>query len=58
MMVTNVVSSHNEYLWEALHSTYKIYLLRGFRIVILSEDHEFAALSDLVANLPTAPKLN
>jgi hypothetical protein len=36
---------------------YKMYLLRGFCIVVLSEDHEFAALSDLVANLLTAPEL-
>ncbi len=45
-------------MWEALHSMYKIYLLRGFRIVVLSGDHEFAHLSYLAANLPTAPKLN
>ncbi len=35
-----------------------MYLLRGFRRVALSGDHEFAALSDLAANRPTAPKLN
>ncbi len=39
-------------MWEALHLMYKMYLLRGFRIVVLSEDHEFGALSDLAANLP------
>jgi hypothetical protein len=42
-------------MWEALHSTDKMYLLRGFRIVVLSGDQEFAALSDLAANLPTSP---
>jgi hypothetical protein len=57
-MVTRVVSGHKEYMWEALHVTYKMYLLRGFRRVALSGDHEFAALSDLAANRPTAPKLN
>ncbi len=45
-------------MWEALHSTDKMYLLRGFRIVVLSGDHEFAALSDLAAYLPTAPELH
>jgi hypothetical protein len=45
-------------MWESLHLMYKMYLLRGFRIAVLSGDHEFAALSDLAANLPTAPKLN
>jgi hypothetical protein len=58
-MVTHFVSGHKEYMWEALHMTYKMYrLLRGFRIVVLSGDHEFAALSDLAAHLPTEPKLN
>jgi hypothetical protein len=57
-MVTHVVSRHKEYMWEALHLMYKMYLLWGFCIVVLSWDHEFAALSDLAANLPTAPELN
>jgi hypothetical protein len=57
-MVTHTVSCHKEYMWEALHLTYKMYLLRVFRIVVLSGANEFAALSDLAANLPTAPKLN
>ncbi len=56
--MTHIVSRHKEYLWEVLHSTYKMYLLRGFCIVVLSRDHEFAALSDLAANLSTVPELN
>jgi hypothetical protein len=56
--VTHAVLCHKEYMWEALHLTYKMYFLRGFCIVVLSGDHEFAVLSDLAANLPTAPKLN
>jgi hypothetical protein len=43
---------------EALHSTYKVCCIGGFCIVVLSGDHEFAALSDLADNLPTAPDLN
>ena len=35
-----------------------MYMLRGFRIVILSGDQEFAALSELAGNLPSAPRLN
>jgi hypothetical protein len=58
--VTHVVSRHKEYIWEALHSTFKMYLLQGFHIVVLSGNHKFAALSDLAANLPlpTVPELN
>ncbi len=33
-----------------------MYLLRGFRIVVIAGDHEFAPISDLVVQLPTAPK--
>jgi hypothetical protein len=58
MMVPHIVSRHKEYMWEALHSMYKMYLLWGIRIVVLSGDYEFAALSDLAANLPTMPELN
>ncbi len=35
-----------------------MYLLRGFRIVVIAGDHEFASISDLVVQLPTAPKLD
>ena len=33
-------------------------MLKGFKIVVLSGDHEFAALSELAGNLLGAPKLN
>ena len=35
-----------------------MYLLRGFMIVVIAGDHEFASISDLVVQLPTAPKLD
>ena len=35
-----------------------MYLLRGFRIVVIAGDQEFASISDLVVQLPTAPKLD
>jgi hypothetical protein len=47
-----------EHLWEALHSMYRMYMLLGFRIVVLSGDQEFAALHELAGNLPSAPRLN
>jgi hypothetical protein len=56
--VTNILMHQKEHLWEALYSACKMYMLRGFRIVDLSEDHEFAALSELAGNLPGAPNLN
>ena len=57
-MVTHILLRHKEHIWEALYLTYKMYMLRGFKIVVLSGDHEFAALSDLAGNLPSAPRLN
>ncbi len=38
--------------------TYKMYMLRGFKIVVLSGDHKFAALSELAGNLSGASNLN
>ncbi len=35
-----------------------MYVLRGFKVVVLSGDHEFTALSELAGNLPSAPRLN
>ncbi len=45
-------------IWEALHATYKMYLLRGFQIVVIAGDQEFNSIRDLIVSLPTAPKLN
>jgi hypothetical protein len=35
-----------------------MYLLRGFRIAVIAGDHKFASISELVVQLPTAPKLD
>ncbi len=35
-----------------------MYLLRGFHIVVIKGDQEFASISDLVMNLPTKPSLD
>jgi hypothetical protein len=45
-------------IWEALLAMYKMYLLRGFWIVVIAGDQEFNSISDLNINLPTAPKLD
>jgi hypothetical protein len=54
--VTHLAHRTKAYLWEALFATYKMYLLRGFRIVVIAGDHGFASISELVVQLPTAPK--
>jgi hypothetical protein len=56
--VTHLAYWAKALIWEALHATYKMYLLRGFRFVVIAGDHEFASISDLVVQLPTAPKSN
>jgi hypothetical protein len=56
--VTHLAHRTKALIWEALHATYKMYLLCGFRIVVIAGDHEFASISDLVVQLPTAPKLD
>ncbi len=45
-------------IWEALHATYKIYLLRGFQIVVIAGDQEFNLISHLIVNLLPAPKID
>ncbi len=57
-MVTHLAYRTKALIWEALHATYKMYLLRGFRIVVIAGDHKFASISDLVVQLPTTPKLD
>jgi hypothetical protein len=45
-------------IWEALHATYKMYLLRGFQIVVIAGDQEFNLISHLIMSLPTALKID
>jgi hypothetical protein len=56
--VTHLAHCTKSYLWEALFATYKMYLLRGFRIDMIPGDHKFASISEPVVQLPTAPKLD
>ncbi len=46
--VTHLAHCTKAYLWEALFGTYKMYLLHGFRIVMIAGDHQFASISELV----------
>jgi hypothetical protein len=56
--VTHLTSRTKEVIWAALLATYKMYLLRGFRIVVIRRDQEFAYISDLAVALPTKPNLD
>jgi hypothetical protein len=56
--ITHLNSRSKDVIWVALEATYKMYLLRGFRIVVIKGDHEFAAISDMVVGLPTMPSMD
>ena len=49
--ITHLTKRNKEVVWVALLATYKMYLMRGFRIVVVKGDQEFASISDLVAGL-------
>ncbi len=55
IMVTHLAHRNKALVWEALHVTYKMYLLCGFRIVVIAGDQEFASICDLVVQLPLHP---
>jgi hypothetical protein len=56
--ITHLTKRNKEDIWVALLATYKMYLMRGFRIVVVKGDQEFASIGDLVAGLPTMPRLD
>ncbi len=56
--VTHLSRHTRAFLWEDLTTTYKMYLLRGFRIVVIAGDHKFASIDELAVQLPNAPKLD
>jgi hypothetical protein len=57
--ITHLSSRNNkEVIWVALVATYKMYLLRGFHIVVINGDHEFPSISDLAVGLPTKSSLD
>ena len=56
--VTHLANRKVNEVWAALHKIYQMYLLRGFHIVEISGDGEFAWIADQIATLPTNPMLN
>ena len=56
--ITHLAFHNQKLIWDALHATYKMYLLRGFRIIVIRGDHEFNSISNLDAYLPTTPTLD
>ncbi len=57
-MVTHLGFRTKALIWETLHVMYKMYLLRGFQIVVIAGDQEFNLISHLIVSLPTAPKID
>jgi hypothetical protein len=56
--ITHLNSRSKDVIWVAIEATYKMYFLRGFCIVVIKGDHEFAAISDMVVGLPTIPRMD
>ena len=56
--VTHLVNRKVNEVWAALHKVYQMYMLRGFHIVEIAGDGEFAWIADQVASLPTTPTLD
>lgn len=56
--VTHIESRGKDLLWVAFYNIYNMYLLRGFRILVVSGDQEFTSITDRVTHLPTTPKVN
>jgi hypothetical protein len=57
-MVTHLGFRRKALIWEALHTTYKMYLLRGFQIIVVAGDQEFNLISHLIVSLLTALKID
>ena len=56
--VTHLINHKVVEVWAAMHKIYQMYMLRGFHIVEIAGDGEFAWIADQVASLPTNPLLN
>ncbi len=56
--VTHLINHKVSKVWAAMHKIYQMYMLRGFHIVKIAGDKEFAWIVDQVAFLPTTPILN
>ena len=56
--VTHLLKHKVSDVWAAMHKIYQMYMLRGFHIVEIAGDGEFAWIADQVASLPTNPVLD
>ncbi len=56
--ITHLIHHKVSEVWAAMHKIYLIYTLRGFHIVEITGDGEFAWIADQIASLPTTPILN
>ena len=56
--VTHLTLQTKALIWESLLAAYKMYLLHGFRIIVIKGNQEFTLVGDLIVNLPTTPKLD
>jgi hypothetical protein len=56
--VTHLINHKVVEVWAAMHKIYQMYMLRGFHIVEIAGNREFAWIADQVASLPTNSMLN
>jgi len=56
--VTHLINHKVVEVWAVMHKIYQMFMLRGFHIVKIAGDGEFAWIADQVASLPTNPLLN
>ncbi len=56
--VTHLIKHKVSDVWATMHKIYQMYLLRGFHIIEIAGDGEFAWIADQVASLPTIPRLD
>ncbi len=56
--VTHLINRMVVEVWAVMHKIYQMYMLRGFHIVEIAGNGEFAWIADQVASLPTNPILN
>ncbi len=56
--VTHLINRKVSEVWDAMHKIFQMYMLRGFHIVEIAGDGEFAWIADKVASLPTNPVLD
>jgi hypothetical protein len=56
--VTNIINHKVIEVWAVMHKIYQMYMLRGFHIIEIAGNGEFAWIANQVASFPTNPILN